>query len=172
MRFHLNPFFATNVANGQDLILPVAPGIISGRVGDCCRCVLQALDTALGIVSLYQAIYALLPALGIPTNRLTPLLASVELLLLLYAHDTQKFPQLQAYSTLGRSGATYARDTSVRCGTQVATRNSNNVRSSSSVKTIRMGAGIRIIAPVQKTNLFHLTFYCSRLLIVGRFIAP
>jgi type I restriction enzyme S subunit len=38
------------------------------------------------------------------------------------------------------------------------------VRSSSSVKTIRIGAGIRKIIPLQKTNLFYLTFYCSRLL--------
>ena len=52
----------------------------------------------------------------------------------------------------------------VLCGTQVATRNSNNVRSSSFVKTIRMGAGVKKTASVQKIYLLHLTFYCSRLL--------
>lgn len=97
------------------------------------------------------------------TTRLTHLLASVELSLLPYAHDIQKFQQLQAHSTLGRSGATYGHDL-VSAAKLVATRNSNNVRSSDSVKTIRMGAGIREIAPVQNTNLFYLTFYCSRLL--------
>ena len=57
-------------------------------------CALQVPDTALSIVGRFQAIYALLPALWLPTIPLIPLLANVELLLLRYAHDTQKFLRL------------------------------------------------------------------------------
>ena len=88
MRFHLKPFFATNAANGQGLILPVSPGITSGLVGGCCTCGLQALDIALSIANLFLAIYALLLALMLTTGHLTHLLASVELWLLLCVHDT------------------------------------------------------------------------------------
>jgi len=56
VRFHLKPFLATNAANGQDLVLQVVPGITSPLVGDCCLCALLALDTALGIASLFLAI--------------------------------------------------------------------------------------------------------------------
>ena len=62
MRFLLLPFFAAFVANGQDLILPVALGTTCELVGDFCMCALQETDTALSIASLFQAIYALLPA--------------------------------------------------------------------------------------------------------------
>lgn len=62
--FPLKALFATNVANGQDLVLPVAPGITSGLVEDYCMCALQAPNTALGIVSLFLTIYALLPESG------------------------------------------------------------------------------------------------------------
>ena len=72
MRFHLLPFFATNVASGQDLILPVAPGITFRLVGDYCRCALQAPDTALGIAGLLLAIYALQERPGADHNPPNP----------------------------------------------------------------------------------------------------
>ena len=51
MRFLLLPFFATFVSNGQDLILPVAPGTTCGLIEGCYRCVLQVPDTALSIAN-------------------------------------------------------------------------------------------------------------------------
>lgn len=127
-------------------------------------CALQVPDTALSIVGRFQAIYALLPALWLPTIPLIPLLANVELLLLRYAHDTSSISAIAGvFHPWAFSRNLRARSLAL-CGTSAATRNSNNVRSSS-VKTIRMGAGISEIVSVQKTHLFYLTFYCSRLLI-------
>ena len=167
MRFHLKPFFATNVASGQDLISPVAPGITCELVGDCCMCALLSPDTALDIVSLFLTIYALLRALALPTNRLTHLLASAELWLLRYAHDTSSISAIAGvFHPCAFRRNIWARSL-VLCGTLLATRNSSNVRSSDSVKTIRMGAGIRKIVSVQKTYPFYLTFYCSRLLTIN-----
>ncbi len=107
--------------------------------------------------------FALRP--GIPTNRLTYLLARAGLLLLQYAHDTSSISVIAGvFHPCAFRRNLWARSL-VLYGTLVATRNSNNVRSSDSVKTIRIGAGIRKTASVQKTHLFYLTFYCSRLLM-------
>ena len=111
-----------------------------------------------------KSVYALLPALALPTNRLTHLLASAELSLLRYAHDTSSIAAIAGvFHPCAFRRNIWARSL-VLCGTLLATRNSNNVRSSDSVKTIRMGAGIRKIVSLQKTHIFYLTFYCSRLL--------
>ncbi len=114
-------------------------------VGDCCRCALQFPGTALSTVDRFHAIYALFSALRIPTNRLTHLLASAELLLLQYAHDTSSISAIAGVFHLCAFRRNLWARSLVLCGTLVATRNSNNVQSSDSVKTIRMGAGIRRI---------------------------